>query len=274
MSEEQTLRKTRWEGGRGGGLWPKPVRDDEERCHVRTCGGRECATPNPVLHSSSIRLVRRLDETCLVWGEPLKGCRGLMPGNEALEIPFFGSAGSSLGPGHAGEQLRPVAAVSARCRRRKAAVGMVLSLDRLRELRSECLAEDLPSTLDMCDWTEAEAMAFYESGGVERPGERRYPRVYVTSDVHTDRENNMQWCRDLPKHPHGDVLIVAGDCSHRLEVMETTLKIFVERFTRGAPSGLTHARACPLHPSPLLTLTRPRPPPCQSSSSLATTTCG
>ena len=208
-------------------------------------------------------------------GGTTQGLQGShVQGNEALEIPFFGSAGSSLGPGHAGEQLRPVAAVSGPCRRRKAAVGMVLSLDRLRELRSECLAEDLPSTLDMCDWTEAEAMAFYESGGVERPGERRYPRVYVTSDVHTDRENNMQWCRDLPKHPHGDVLIVAGDCSHRLEVMETTLKIFVERFTRGAPSGLTHARACPLHPSPPLTLTRPRPPPCQYSSSLATTTCG
>ena len=95
----------------------------------------------------------------------------------------------------------------------------------------------------MCKWTEEQALAYYESGGAERPESRRYPRVYITSDVHTDRENNMEWCKRLPKHPHGDVLIVAGDLSHRLEIMEETLKVFVERFTRGAAASRRETRA-------------------------------
>ena len=127
---------------------------------------------------------------------------------------------------------------------------MPVTLDRLRELRSDCLAEDLLCDESMCGWSEAQALTYYESGGVELPDERRYPRVWLTSDVHTDRENNMEWCRRLPRHPHGDVLIVAGDLSHRLEIIEETLKIFLDRFSRGAlaaaaPSARSPPRRAP-----------------------------
>ena len=109
---------------------------------------------------------------------------------------------------------------------------MSVTLARLRELRAQCLAEDLPCTEEMCSWTEEQALEYYESGGEISPDIRCYPRVWLTSDVHTDRENNLQWCKSLPVHPHGDVLIVAGDLSHRLDIIEQTLKIFMERFTR------------------------------------------
>ena len=107
-----------------------------------------------------------------------------------------------------------------------------LTLDRLADLRTSCLADDLPCTEEMCAWTEEQASAYYESGGEVLPDVRCYPRVWLTSDVHTDRENNMAWCKKLPKHPHGDVLIVAGDLSHRLEIIEETLTVFTQRFTR------------------------------------------
>ena len=112
---------------------------------------------------------------------------------------------------------------------------MPLTLKRLCELRADSFAVDLPADESMCGWTEDQAVLYYESGGVMKPDERRCPRVWVTSDVHTDRENNMEWCRRLPRHPYGDVLIVAGDLSHRLDIIEETLKIFLDRFTRGAP---------------------------------------
>ena len=157
---------------------------------------------------------------------------------------------------------------------------MPLTLERLRELRADSFAVDLPADEGMCGWTEDQAVLYYESGGVMKPDERRYPRVWVTSDVHTDRENNMEWCRRLPRHPYGDVLIVAGDLSHRLDIIEETLKIFLDRFTRGA-------RRCPskfarVSETPALPRHRPNPRSrlflrahfLQCFSSPATTTCG
>ena len=155
-----------------------------------------------------------------------------------------------------------------------------LTLDRLADLRTSFLADDLPCTEEMCAWTEEQASAYYESGGEVLPDVRCYPRVWLTSDVHTDRENNMEWCHSLPRHPHGDVLIVAGDLSHRLEIIEETLRIFVDRFTRGA-------RRCPskfarVSETPALPRHRPNPRSrlflrayfLQCFSSPATTTCG
>ena len=123
---------------------------------------------------------------------------------------------------------------------------MPLTLERLADIRGEHLAYDLSITQEMCSWTEQQAAFFFESGGAE-PEDRRYPRVWLTSDVHTDRENNMEWCRSLPKHPHGDVLIVAGDLSHKLALLEETLSIFVERFTRGA-CARAHPHTCSVDP--------------------------
>ena len=157
---------------------------------------------------------------------------------------------------------------------------MPLTLAQLRSLRSDCLAEDLPCTEEMCSWTKEQATKYYESGGTEEPGQRCYPRVWVTSDVHTDREQNMAWCKSLPTYPYGDVLIVAGDLSHRLDIIEETLKIFLDRFTRGA-------RRCPskfarVSETPALPRHRPNPRSrlflrahfLQCFSSPATTTCG
>ena len=109
---------------------------------------------------------------------------------------------------------------------------MPLTLTELREIRDKCFAaDDLPCTEEMCGWSAQQVANFFESGGMERPD---YPRVWLTSDVHSDRDVNMAWARSLPKYRHGDVLIVAGDLSHKLDVLEETLLIFKERFTHGA----------------------------------------
>ncbi len=57
-----------------------------------------------------------------------------------------------------------------------------------------------------------------------------YPRVWLTSDVHTDRAENLQWVKDLPDHGASDVLIVAGNVSSNIRVLEETLTLFTERF--------------------------------------------
>ena len=49
---------------------------------------------------------------------------------------------------------------------------MPLSLERLRELQSECLADDLELPAEAVAWIESEARAYFESGGVELPRPR------------------------------------------------------------------------------------------------------
>ena len=46
---------------------------------------------------------------------------------------------------------------------------MPLTFEQLEELQHEALADDLPITIDMCTWTIAQARAYFESGGLERP---------------------------------------------------------------------------------------------------------
>lgn len=58
------------------------------------------------------------------------------------------------------------------------------------------------------------------------------PRIWLTSDVHTDHADNMAWLRGLPPHGHDDVLVLAGDISHNMGVIEETLRHFVEKFGR------------------------------------------
>lgn len=106
----------------------------------------------------------------------------------------------------------------------------VASCERLAELQADCMADDLPVANHMLSWTEEEAVYYFESGGQEPPAEQRvYPRVWLTSDVHTDRAENMAWLRSLPQHP-GDAVVVAGDVSHQMEQLEATLRAFSERF--------------------------------------------
>jgi len=56
-------------------------------------------------------------------------------------------------------------------------------------------------------------------------------RLWSISDVHTDSPENRQWVEDLSTSDYRhDVLICAGDVSDDMDVLEETLRLFVERF--------------------------------------------
>ena len=57
---------------------------------------------------------------------------------------------------------------------------MPLTLERLRELQSECLADDLKLPAEAVAWIESEARAYFESGGVELPR----PRGLESAEIH------------------------------------------------------------------------------------------
>ena len=95
------------------------------------------------------------------------------------------------------------------------------------------MAEDIPlpsgawtKSGKNSNWTERQVVTFFDSGG-----SAPYPRVWLTSDVHTDREENLEWVRCLEPHPT-DAVLVAGDVSQSLAVLEETLALFAEKFKR------------------------------------------
>lgn len=104
-----------------------------------------------------------------------------------------------------------------------------LTMERAAAIQEECSADDVPLLPEMCTWSESACVAYFESGGAVVPNTVEYPRVYLTSDVHTDREDNVNWLKDLDEHP-GDVLILAGDVSAELKDLEMTLRICLEKF--------------------------------------------
>jgi len=56
-------------------------------------------------------------------------------------------------------------------------------------------------------------------------------RVFAISDVHTDFRDNLWQLTQLSTHDYrDDALILAGDVSHDLGVLQQTFRIFVERF--------------------------------------------
>ena len=56
-------------------------------------------------------------------------------------------------------------------------------------------------------------------------------RVMAVSDLHTDFEENARWPGSLSQWDHrSDVLIVAGDVSDRLAVLQRTLEALASRF--------------------------------------------
>jgi len=107
-------------------------------------------------------------------------------------------------------------------------VRRVSSFERMAELQAECMADDIPVAEHMLSWTEEQALYYFESGG-QPPKENAYPRVWLTSDVHTDREENNAWVNSIARH-EGEAVIVAGDVSHQMEQLEATLRAFSERF--------------------------------------------
>lgn len=90
---------------------------------------------------------------------------------------------------------------------------------------------DLSLPLDVC---KAKIKAIQS-----RLGEVRHPalgkmRVFAVSDIHTDFKGNMIWLRELVEWSGDqfklDAVIVAGDISHDLGIIETTLSLFKSAF--------------------------------------------
>ena len=59
-------------------------------------------------------------------------------------------------------------------------------------------------------------------------------RIFCVSDLHTDHQANMEWCRKLRANGSfgGDALIVAGDVTSSLVLLEETLQILVGAFAK------------------------------------------
>ncbi|PIT00786.1 metallophosphoesterase [Bradyrhizobium nitroreducens] len=58
-------------------------------------------------------------------------------------------------------------------------------------------------------------------------------RVFATSDLHVDYEANLRWVEDLSAHEYADdILIVAGDISHKLDLVRACLQSLVRKFKR------------------------------------------
>ena len=60
-------------------------------------------------------------------------------------------------------------------------------------------------------------------------------KVFCVSDLHTDHEENLEWCRSLFAQREAyqrDVLIVAGDVTSGLVILEETLKLLAGTFGR------------------------------------------
>src|SRR5687767_12995947 len=56
-------------------------------------------------------------------------------------------------------------------------------------------------------------------------------RLFATSDLHTDYKENLGWLKELSDTAYReDALIVAGDVSHRLEIIRETLLLLRAKF--------------------------------------------
>ena len=76
-------------------------------------------------------------------------------------------------------------------------------------------------------------MSASASGSVEAPDANvpRPARVFACSDIHTDFPENLEWVRSLSDVDfRGDAVILGGDVSDDLEVLETTLRLFARKF--------------------------------------------
>jgi len=89
----------------------------------------------------------------------------------------------------------------------------------------------------MLSWSKASLAAYFESGvnshaTASRPSEPGQGRLYAVSDVHTDKLENMAWWRRLEEcgAHRADSLILAGDVSHRPDVLLETLQIAARAF--------------------------------------------
>lgn len=58
-------------------------------------------------------------------------------------------------------------------------------------------------------------------------------RVFATSDLHVDYEQNAKWVVALSRHDfRNDILVLAGDISDSLDAVATTLTALADRFRK------------------------------------------
>jgi len=58
-------------------------------------------------------------------------------------------------------------------------------------------------------------------------------RLFATSDLHTDYQENFRWLEELSDTEYReDILIVAGDVSDRLEIIRETLLLLLSKFRK------------------------------------------
>src|SRR5690348_16936983 len=58
-------------------------------------------------------------------------------------------------------------------------------------------------------------------------------RVFALSDIHVDYDVNVQWVRNLSRSDYrDDILILAGDVTHKLPHLGATLSEFATRFAQ------------------------------------------
>jgi len=112
----------------------------------------------------------------------------------------------------------------------EAAMKRIASLDRVHDLQAECLANDLPTCPSMVTWTEDEVMNYFESGG-ETPTAPSQPKVWLISDLHIDKEANMQWLQSLPPCPN-DYLVLPGDVCTDQQLLAKALMLLAGRFKK------------------------------------------
>lgn len=55
------------------------------------------------------------------------------------------------------------------------------------------------------------------------------PRVFALSDLHTDYADNMKLLEAMPQRPD-DVILLAGDISHDLDIVRKTFELFLSKF--------------------------------------------
>ena len=95
-----------------------------------------------------------------------------------------------------------------------------------------CLPNAPVPDVPLVDVSDAGTSSEHAAGHVTAPVEADAARIFCVSDLHTDHEQNLEWCRSLLKGGSfmRDALIVCGDVSASLVILEETLTTLKSAF--------------------------------------------